>query len=139
MNLNIKESAKFVGVSRSTIYARLADGKLSKTHDNMLEVSELLRVFGHPEDRNVEHKKTTLDSIKNTPPVNPEVEFLKEKIRFLESNLSEAKTREEWLKGQVDKLTEAVKLLEPPKVEAREESNAETKQEKKGFLSRFLS
>jgi hypothetical protein len=135
MKLNVKDSAKFAKVARSTVYLKLSSGELSKSSDGLIDTSELLRVFGSPNDRDKTRKKTQSDMVKKTLDTSPEVEFLKEKIRFLESNLSEARNREEWLKVQVDKLTEAVKLLEPPKVETKEEAT----QEKKGFLSRFLS
>jgi hypothetical protein len=135
MKLNVKDSAKFAKVARSTVYLKLSSGELSKSSDGLIDTSELLRVFGSPSDRDKARKQSQSDTLNRTLDTSQEVEFLKEKIRFLESNLSEARNREEWLKGQVDKLTEAVKLLEPPKVETKEEAT----QEKKGFLSRFLS
>ena len=134
MLLNITDSAAFAGVARSTIYTNIANGKLSRTSEGLIDTAELLRVFGEPDKRNKTRKKTQLDRVNTTQDTtrhatqdNLEVEFLKEKVRFLESNLAEAKTREEWLKGQVDKLTEAVKLLEAPKPE------------KKGLFSRIIS
>ena len=45
MLLNIKDSAKFAKVSRSTMYAKLATGELSKTSEGLIDTSELLRVF----------------------------------------------------------------------------------------------
>lgn len=135
MLLNIQESANFAKVARSTIYANISSGKLSKSSDGMIDTSELLRVFGSPNGRDKTRKKKQIANIEKTQETSLEVELLREKIRFLESNLSEAKNREEWLKGQVDKLTEAVKLLEPPKTKI----NGEPKQEKQGFFSRFLS
>jgi predicted nucleic acid-binding Zn-ribbon protein len=127
MLLNIKESAKFAKVSRTTIYAKISSGKLSKSDNNLIDTSELLRVFGNSNDRDKTQKQTQLDTIKRTLDTSPEIDLLNEKIRFLESNLSDARNREEWLRGQVDKLTEAVKLLQAPR------------QEKEGFFSRLFS
>jgi predicted DNA-binding transcriptional regulator AlpA len=45
MLLNIKDSAKFAKVSRSTMYAKLATGELSKTSEGLIDTAELLRVF----------------------------------------------------------------------------------------------
>lgn len=129
MLLNIKDSAEFIKVSRTTLYKKIASGELSKSDNSLLDTSELLRVFGSPENRDLTRKKKQLDTVKLTLDTNPEIELLKEKIRFLESNLSEARNREEWLKGQVDKLTETIKLLEAPKDEPK----------KSGLFSRLFS
>jgi hypothetical protein len=117
MNINIKESAKFAKVSRSTIYAKIASGELSKTSEGLIDTAELLRVFGDPKDRDKTHKKKLLDDIEKTLDTSVEVALLKEKIQLLESSLSDARNREEWLKGQVDKLTETVKLIQAPKTD----------------------
>lgn len=117
MLLNIKDSAKFAKVSRSTIYAKLEKGELSKSSDGLIDIAELLRVFGSPDNRDKARKKAQLDAINKTLDDNQNVEMvlLKEKIHLLESSLLDAKNREEWLKSQVDKLTDTIKLLDAPK------------------------
>lgn len=131
MRLNIKESANFAKVSRPTIYTKLQNGELSKDADGLLDISDLLRVFGNSDARDKQKKQEQLNMIQREMNASLEVQLLREKIHLLESSLFDARNREEWLKGQVDKLTESAKLLEPPK--------AETVKEKRGFLSRLLS
>ena len=43
---------------------------------------------------------------------NQETKLLLDKIAFLESQLIQAEKREDWLKGQVEKAQETIKLLE---------------------------
>jgi hypothetical protein len=117
MHLNIKDSAKFAKVSRSTVYAKIASGELSKTSEGLIDTAELLRIFGDPKNRDKAHKQKLLDSIEKTLDTTLEVSLLKEKIQILESSLSDARNREEWLKGQVDRLTETVKLIQAPKTD----------------------
>jgi hypothetical protein len=117
MHLNIKDSAKFAKVARSTVYAKIASGELSKTSEGLIDTAELLRIFGDPKIRDKTHKKKLLDNIEKTLDTPLEISLLKEKIQLLESSLSDARNREEWLRGQVDKLTETVKLIQAPKNE----------------------
>ena len=70
MELNIQKAADFIKISRSTLYNKMQSGELSKTPTGKLETSELLRVFGRPEDRDKVRQKTQLDSIKNTIKTN---------------------------------------------------------------------
>ena len=117
MELNIKQAVEFTKVSRSTIYSKIANGALSKTSDGKLDTSELLRVFGSPKNDAGLRNNTLLDSKKDT---DIEVEFLRDKVKILESSLADTKIREAefkerelWLQGQVDNIT--IKLLDAPK------------------------
>lgn len=128
MELNIQKAADFIKISRSTLYNKMQSGELSKTPTGKLETSELLRVFGRPEDRDKVRQKTQLDSIKNTIKTNNywEVDALKEQIKILKEALEEARKRESWLMAKLDTLADTVKLLEDGK-------------EKKWFFSRLFS
>lgn len=66
MNFNLADAAKKVGISRSSIYRLIDEGKLSATTDRrgkkVVELSELLRVFGSiqeetEQDKTQENKK----------------------------------------------------------------------------------
>lgn len=63
MELDIKASAKFIKVSRTTIYKKIEQGELSKTPSGRIDTAELLRVFGEPSIRDSEHKKTALKAL----------------------------------------------------------------------------
>lgn len=71
-----------------------------------------MRVFGDPKNRDKEQKQKLLNDTERIHAKDIEVAYLTEKISFLESIISDTRHREEWLKGQVDKLTETIKLLE---------------------------
>ena len=45
MNLNISQAAKKWGISRNTIYSKLATGELSQNPDKTIALVEMVRVF----------------------------------------------------------------------------------------------
>lgn len=68
MNFTLAEAAQKVGISRSSIYRLIDEGKLSASTDRrgkkVVELSELLRVFGSIQeetesDKTQENKRTT--------------------------------------------------------------------------------
>lgn len=76
MNFNLADAAKKVGISRSSIYRLIDEGKLSATTDRrgkkVVELSELLRVFGSiqeetEEDKTQENKKHISGNVSRTP------------------------------------------------------------------------
>jgi septal ring factor EnvC (AmiA/AmiB activator) len=128
-SLSVKAASMLFGVSRSTVYAKLRSGELSRRSDKSIDFTEMLRVFGEPSDRQIAHDSTqimsNLDSLesvhgwtKSHASVHSEQEKqLQARIRQLEDDLSESKQREAWLQGQFEKLTDTVKLLNAPKTE----------------------
>lgn len=135
MELDIKASAKFIKVSRTTLYKKISQGELSKNSNGLIDTSELLRVFGEPSSRDREHKEKALKRLEvDTGHSEHEHALLLEKIKNLENllresreNLEEAKQEKEWLRGKVDTLTDTVKLLQAPQ-----------NQEKKGLFARIF-
>jgi hypothetical protein len=109
MQLNIKDAASFVKVARSTIYAKIKSGELSKTADNKIDTSELLRVFGEPE-RQVDN--TRLDSLsdpENTLKI--QVTSLQKQVTMLEKSLDEATGREQWLQNQMENTVKLIAMV----------------------------
>ena len=105
MAITIQEIQKQWGVSRATIYKHIKAGKLSRLADGLVDITEVLRVYGEP--------KSDTQRDKPSPVVDTqETKLLLEKIAFLESQLSQAEKREDWLKGQVEKAQETIQLLE---------------------------
>ena len=51
MEITIKNASEVFKVSRTTIYEKIKNGGLSKTQSGRVEMSELIRVFGSPEER----------------------------------------------------------------------------------------
>lgn len=152
MEISIKSAAEMVKVSRNTIYQAIRDGKISRGVTGKVDTSELLRVFGNPADRHtraeeiehIEQLKNTLNTEQiehkneqNTErqlnTLNSEKEVLYQaRIKSLEDELNHAREREQWQRGHIDKLTDAIKLLEAPI-----EDNKPI-QKKRGFWSRLF-
>jgi DNA-binding CsgD family transcriptional regulator len=106
MAITIQEIQKQWGVSRATVYKHIKSGKLSRLADGLVDVSEVLRVYGEP-------SKNTLRDSQATAFDTPETKLLIARIYSLELQLSQAEKRENWLKGQIEKAQqEVIQLLE---------------------------
>lgn len=105
MQISIQELQKQWGVARSTVYKHIKAGRLTRLDNGLIDVSEIIRVYGEPSTNTPrDTKKSVIDG--------NETVILKEKIAFLESQLAQAEKREEWLKGQVETAQQTIKLLE---------------------------
>jgi hypothetical protein len=138
--LDIKTASALFKVARSTIYSKIDKGELSRRSDKKLDFVELVRVFGEPSDRQTkhektqditEHTKTQKDTKASTSLYEEREANLKVRIRELEDGLHTSKEREAWMQGQIDKLTDAVKLLNAPKTD-------EQTPKKQGFFGRLF-
>lgn len=114
--VSISEAARLTKRSRTTIYRYRDEGKLSITSDHqgnpLIDTSELLRVFGEISLNSMEQHDEQLDEHHVTPEYDTvhldktaENALLRESIRKLEAELEEAKYREIWLQGQMERLT----------------------------------
>lgn len=112
MQITIKEIQNQWGIARATIYKHIKSGKLSRLDNGLIDVSEVIRVYGEP-------SKNTQVDIKETRIDDQEKSILLQKIAFLETQLNQAEKREEWLKGQVEKAQETIKLLEHKEAQAK--------------------
>ena len=106
----------------------------------MLDFAELVRVFGEPSDRRTpkEKRQDVSNFVKSTEQnkidtsIHAEREAMQaQRIRELEDNLHKAEEREIRLMGQLDKLTDTVKLLNAPKTD-------EETPKKHGFFGRLF-
>jgi hypothetical protein len=104
MEITIRDIQQRWNISRPTIYKHIRQGKLSRLENGKVDVSEVLRVYGEPQETQTRQEIDTLDS--------QEKALLLEKIRLLESQLDDAKERESWLKSQVETAQSTIKLLE---------------------------
>lgn len=148
MELSIKAAAQLANVSRTTIYKKIESGELSRSSNGTVDTVDVLRVFSgsSPVQRSahrsaqVTHIKQVQNELETPQNSTLEAEFLREKIRLLEANLSdakarelEAKEREQWLQTQVSALTDTMKLLEAPKQPFTTPPNL-PEAEKRGFF-----
>ena len=109
MELSISKASVTWGVSRTTIHKKIKTGQLSKLANGTIDTSEMIRVFGEPN-----LKVDSAPSVQVVNEVHPD-KFLEQRIKHLETNLSESKERETWLQNQVGNLTDTIKLLDAPK------------------------
>ena len=79
MQITIKEIQNQWGIARATIYKHIKSGKLSRLDNGLIDVSEVIRVYGEP-------SKNTQVDIKETRIDDQEKQILLQKIAFLESS-----------------------------------------------------
>lgn len=93
--VNISEAAKLTGKSRRTIQRYIATGKLSKHNDvtgyPVIDISELIRVFGDVLVTEKSHDDITTKSHRDTPLTQQQIdnELLKKENEFLKQRLSD--------------------------------------------------
>ena len=88
--LSVSELAKLYGYSRQAIYAHINKGNLSKGSDGLIDFSEALRVFGEPQNREVNVNQSQSTNSQNLT----EVDLLKRQVDMLEKQLNQALLRE---------------------------------------------
>lgn len=113
--LSVIELAELYGMNRQSIYKRINKGDLSKNRDGKIDLSEAIRVFGEPSNKN--NNVTTLQS--TTVQKETEVDILKQQVDILKKQLELAHEREIFQREQLeakDNQIEAIqRLLEAPK------------------------
>ncbi len=133
MEITIAEASKQLKIGRSTIYKKISEGELSRTPSGKIDTSEIFRVFGNsPKTSTQDTLKTPIDKPQDTsktlidPEISAKIATLEAENRHLAERLAEtretlanreqeAKDREEWQRGQIERLTDTIKLLEAPK------------------------
>jgi hypothetical protein len=108
VQVSISEAARLSKRSRTTLYRYKDEGKLSFSTDHqgnpVIDTSELIRVFGTVDANSSEHCGTDEnDAVQASS--ERENRLLQETIRRLEQDLDDARQREAWLQGQMERLT----------------------------------
>ena len=161
MNISVTKAAAEWGVSRTTIYQKVNDGKLSRNADKKIDVTEMLRVFGEP----ISKKRTerSVKTVQSTPMNSQSVQYNtdiehqlaleKLKNEHLSQQVSDQKKLIEYYQQQIAQLNKTldkanasiqdfaqVRLLEfkktemdyePPLEQEKEETDVATTQKKK--------
>ncbi|GGA33287.1 plasmid replication DNA-binding protein [Acinetobacter modestus] len=113
--LSVIELSQLYGMNRQSIYKRINKGDLSKNSDGKIDLSEAIRVFGEPSNKN--NDITTLQS--TTVQKETEVDMLKQQVDILKKQLELAHEREVFQREQLaakDNQIEVIqRLLEAPK------------------------
>ena len=123
------DASKAFKKSRTTIYEALKNGELSRDHDGLIDLSELLRVYGNP--MGVQSSTRTEQVHKDVHVhVQSEIEtVLKDQISLLKNQLDLANQREKSLMQHIEDLTHRIEFkgnLEQPKQEDIEKINQST-------------
>ena len=113
--LSVIELSQLYGMNRQSIYKRINKGDLSKNSDGKIDLSEAIRVFGEPSNKN--NNVTPLQS--TAVQKETEVDMLKQQVDILKKQLELAHEREVFQREQLeakDNQIEAIqRLLEVPK------------------------
>lgn len=117
------DASKAFKKSRTTIYEAIKNGELSRDHDGLIDLSELIRVYGNP--IGVQSSTRTEHAQKDVQVrVQSEIEnVLKDQISLLKNQLDLANQREKSLMQHIEDLTHRIEFkgqLEQPKTEIDE-------------------
>ena len=114
------DASKAFKKSRTTIYEDLKNGKLSRDNDGLIDLSELIRVYGNPIGV---HSSTRTEHVQKDVHIHVQSEIenvLKDQISLLKSQLDLANQREKSLMQHIEDLTHRIEfkgVLETPKKE----------------------
>ena len=122
--LTIAGAVKAGWASKPTLYRHMKTGKISvdksQPGKTLIDISELVRVFGEPVSRKGSDETEMPGLILST--LERENAVLQEKLRFTEKQVEsltqgrqEAQEREEWLRGQLDAQTRLLATSEAPR------------------------
>ena len=117
---SVMDASKAFKKSRTTIYEALKNGELSRDHDGLIDLSELIRVYGNPVGV---QSSTRTEQVQKDVQVHVQSEVenvLKDQISLLKNQLDLANQREKSLMQHIEDLTHRIEFkgtLEQPKQE----------------------
>lgn len=76
--LSLSEVSSRFKVSRSTLYRAIKEGRLSRSNDGFFDVSEVIRVFGEPTNKN--NQSQAIDQPQSDADLRKLVDFMKMEI-----------------------------------------------------------
>ena len=120
------DASKAFKKSRTTIYEAIKNGELSRDHDGLIDLSELIRVYGNPSGV---HSSTRTEHVQKDVHVHVQSEVetvLKDQISLLKNQLDLANQREKALMQHIEDLTHRIEFkghLEQPITEAKKEES----------------
>ena len=125
---SVMDASKAFKKSRTTIYEAIKNGELSRDSDGLIDLSELIRVYGNP--TGVQSSTRTEHVQKDVHVhVQSEVEtVLKEQISLLKTQLDLANQREKALMQHIEDLTHRIEfkgVLEPRKVDEAQANSSD--------------
>lgn len=119
------DASKAFKKSRTTIYEAIKNGELSRDHDGLIDLSELIRVYGNPPGV---QSSTRTEHVQKDVHVHVQSEVetvLKDQISLLKNQLDLANQREKALMQHIEDLTHRIEFkgqLEPTTEAKKEEA-----------------
>ena len=98
--LSLSEVSKKFHVDRSTIYRAVRNGRLSRSSDGQLDLADVIRCFGEPEQTSQKIKSSKQEGDEST----------KKLIAHLENEVKKYQEREERLMQQIDRMQTLIEL-----------------------------
>ena len=123
------DASKAFKKSRTTIYEAIKNGELSRDHDGLIDLSELIRVYGNPSGV---QSSTRTEHVQKDGHVHVQSEVetvLKDQISLLKNQLDLANQREKALMQHIEDLTHRIEFkgqLEQPIAEAKKEESIQS-------------
>ncbi|MEI2514438.1 plasmid replication DNA-binding protein [Acinetobacter soli] len=121
---SVMDASKAFKKSRTTIYEAIKNGELSRDHDGLIDLSELIRVYGNPSGV---QSSTRTEHVQKDVHVHIQSEVetvLKDQISLLKNQLDLANQREKALMQHIEDLTHRIEFKgqpEQPITEAKKE------------------
>lgn len=122
MHITISQASKDFKVARSTIYKKIENGDMSRNDDGTVDVAEMVRVFGEPDNNtDTTGTKTTNDTISDTTLMlqKQEIEHLKNQLQDKNNQILDYRQQVGKLNDRLDssqdtinELSQTVKLIE---------------------------
>lgn len=126
MRITLAEIVKEWGLSKATIYRAVQLGKLHKGDDGLIDVANVVMLWGEPSAKRIKKKsKTESKTAKIDNNTNERERALLAQVKSLQEALDKAESDKVWLQQQVEANQQVIKLLEfkttqlPPPVATR--------------------
>lgn len=129
--VSVVEAAKMAGVARATFYRHITEKKISTAQDDkgntVIDISELVRVYGNKLKTLEEIEKEEIDQLDETettqdssPALKIQVDMLKERLK----DFSEERERERnQLSSQIETLKAQLERAEEQRIKSEEQKN----------------
>lgn len=130
--LTVTESAKAVGVARSTIYDKIREGVLNRNAAKLIDTADLLRVFGELKAPTEESTVATVESAQ--PDIHLTGELL-DMVQLKDSELNELRSKLADTEKRLSEHREAARaLMSPEDFKKREAKWQESIQERQAEI-----
>lgn len=113
MRIALAEIVERWGLSKATVYRNIQLGKINKGDDGLIDVANVVQLWGEPNTRRIQKKsKTNSKTVKIESDNNERERALLSQVKALQDALAKAESDKAWLQQQVEANQQVIKLLE---------------------------